>query len=278
MKPWPCKGLLPVVWYWMSFVTFGVITIPVVLGYLVVGSKAFEPGPPPSPGERVLSLLILFGVPILMYVMRVMGAYARIEVSHIGILVTLGERSNKYLLTEGIYWIPPFSRVISFDSRERQLEIPPGEVLSSDNIPIRFKTQLQLRVVDPYLYSSVVDPEKTLVTQAVEAARILISQHTALEIAALNETLAETMTARLIQRSKDWGIEVISSSFSELRLPEEIEKYAQVIRIIRNQHPEMSPQRILDALQADKGTIRKQVLESTSLESAATALFRAISR
>ena len=269
MKPWPHKGLVPVALYFTAFV--GVFLVAFVA--LVLGAF-FE-----WPKWPWTWVGLVVAIPALIVLMsKAMGSFERLEVGYVGILVILGERSKEYSLTEGIYWIPPFSSVLSFDSRERQLEVPPGEVLSSDNIPIRFKAQLQLRVVDPYLYSSVVDPEKTLVNQAVEAARILISEHTALEIAVLNETLSGSLTARLIQRSTDWGIKIISSSFSELRLPEEIEKYAQVIRIIRNQHPEMSPQRILDALQADKGTIRKQVLESTSLESAATALFRALSR
>ena len=144
-------------------------------------------------------------------------------------------------------------------------------VLSSDNIPIRFKGQLRSRITDPYKYSNIIHPETALLEQALDASRVQISSHTALEVA-LDEHLSDAISARVVERAREWGISVTSSAISDLRLPEEVEKYAQVIRLVCRQNPDLSARMILDALQADKGSIRKLVLESASLESAATAI------
>jgi regulator of protease activity HflC (stomatin/prohibitin superfamily) len=273
----PIKGLVPVLLFFAALIvmTYLLSLVVMLVTGLVSSIEAFRTKEVELGWHTVGIVLVTIGVILFLFVTKILGDLAILRVGHVGILVVLGERLRKYLLTEGVYWIPPFSSVLDFDSRERQLILPYSEVLSSDNIPIRFKGQLQIRITEPYQYSDVIEPEKTLLEQTLDACRVQMSSHTALEVA-LNENLSDSIMERIVNRAKGWGISVMSSAISELRLPEDVEKYAQVIRLIRQQNPDISARVVLDALQADRGSIRKLVLESSSLESAATAVVKAL--
>jgi len=225
------------------------------------------------------SVFLFFGTLIALIVIPspLLGKMRKVAIGHIATLEVMGTRSKTQVLTEGWYWIPPLTKIVEFDHRERQIVLPISEVLSSDNVPIRFKGQLQIRLTNPHKYSDVLQADQTLIEYGVDAFRNEVSSHTALEIA-LSEELTSAVVSRVSRRAINWGITVISSAITELRLPAEIEQYAQVARVIRQQNPDLSAKVILDALQADRGSIRKIVLESSSLESAAVSIVKALFR
>lgn len=204
-----------------------------------------------------------------------LGRFSYVSVGHLGLLLHFGERKRDTILTEGMYWIPPLSSIMEFDARERRMEISAGEALSSDSITIQLTAQFRVRVVDAYLHSDVQEPEETLREHARDACRAHIASRSALEVAT-NGTFTEELHLELRQRAADLGMSVGPVAISEIRLPPDLERFSQVLRIIRTQHSGITFQQALDAIQTDRANVRKVVLESATVDSAVEKLSKVL--
>lgn len=202
----------------------------------------------------------------------VMGRMVQIPIGHRAVLLRAGTREPTPVLHEGRYWIPPFCKTISYDCRQVIHKIPSGEVLSLDSVPISYTMQVQTQIADPYLRSGLDDPTTSIVDHAANAVRVVLSKHSALSVATASESLCGEITERLKPIAATWGIEVVAVMASDVRLPPEIEKYAQIFRVVRDQHPDVPADFLLNAFQAKEGAIKKIVYENSTMSSVVTKI------
>ncbi len=200
-----------------------------------------------------------------------------VNIGYIGLLVTLGERRSDNFLTEGIVWRPPFTWFEEFEARERDFTIISDTILSKDSVSIKLRGQLRVRTINPYKFSDITSPDRTIQEEAVSSIRSHISNISALEVACSADLQADLMNA-LRLKANDLGLVISFLSITELQIPSEIEKYAQIIAIIRNRHPEISFREALDSVQSNQTQVTKHIIESTTLGEAANAVFAKIIR
>ena len=222
--------------------------------------------------------LIFFSVVSMLIGSLFVEKVVEIPVGHKAVLVIHGQRRHEPVLEEGQYLLSPGSQLIVFDCREQCHELPQSEALSSDNIPIRYKMSIHLQVCDPFARSEIEEFKESIADHLASAARTEFSKRTALEVASNSDTFAAGIVERFEKTAARWGVEVLDVILSELRLPTEVEKFAQVLRLIRQQHPDLSPKVIIDAIQSNEGSVRKLIMESDTLETVARVISQSIKR
>jgi len=259
----PKSGLLPVIVVYTTHVC-GILLVAALLAYSLGTNMWLGSG---------MSMFLYATLQIL----RITGDVKMVPVGQIGLLVTLGERRKEHFLSEGIHWLPPFTSLLLFDSKERRLEIPETEALSADSVPIRYAAQVRIRIVNPYNYSCVEQPEQKLLEILQNQWRSHFSSRSALEIAA-NGDLSDSVQTRISERALELGFGISPPDLTLLRLPPDLERLAQVLRVVRQEHPEISFRDAVDALQTNQGNVRKLVLESSTLESAVAQLMALLVR
>jgi SPFH domain / Band 7 family len=211
------------------------------------------------------------------FIFNLFGIVFIVNIGHIGLLITLGERRSDNFLKEGIVWLPPFTWFEEFEARERDFTISSDMILSKDSVSIKLKGQLRVRTINPYKFSDITSPDKTIQEEAISSIRSHISNISALEVACSANLQTDLMNS-LRAKADNLGLIIASLSIIELQLPSDIEKYAQVISIIRNKHPEISFREALDSVQSNQTQVNKHIIESTTLGEAANAVFTKIIR
>jgi len=224
----------------------------------------------------IIGLMIVAGAWALFWIFNTAPREHTVPVGHKAIFVAFGKRSADQIIGEGEYIIPAGCELLLFDCREQTHDCPASETLSLDNVPLRYKLRLQQRIRDPYARSEIDNIDSSIADYSSDAARIEFSKRSALEFVLHSEAVATGIKDRLNSATSRWGVEVLAVTLSDLRLPQEIEKLAQVMQIIRKQHPDLPPKVVLDAIQSNPSAVKKLIVESNSLEAVAAVFAQTI--
>ncbi len=168
-----------------------------------------------------------------------------ITMVHRGIPVVLGQRLSEPNsgLSEGFIWVVPFFIDIHpISVAEVTVDVNMTEVMSGDDIPTKVDASIQLRVSNPYLFSSLTDYKKAIYDLTDKLTRIAISKMKAMEAATSKSEISERIRSgngadnnnendtkhKVIglenHAKKQWGIEVLLINVTSVRLPKELEE------------------------------------------------------
>lgn len=168
-------------------------------------------------------LIVLFWLVILaMFIgpaaIRITNEYER------GVIFRLGRFSG--VKGPGLFFIIPFiDKMVKVDLRVVTMDVPPQEVISEDNVPIK---------VDAVVYFKVSDPQKATID--VENFRMATSQvsQTTLRTVTGSSSLDEILTNRekvnerlhtIIDEATDpWGIKVTSVEVKHVEIPTNMQR------------------------------------------------------
>jgi regulator of protease activity HflC (stomatin/prohibitin superfamily) len=163
----------------------------------------------------VLFLLILFAIAAI----KVAREYERGVVFRLGRLLPAPKGPGLFLL------IPIVDRMVKVDLRTITLNVPPQEVITKDNVPVRVNAVAYFRIVKPE--DAIVQIENFMVATsqiAQTTLRSVLGQHQLDELLAEREKINAILQEIIDEATAPWGIKVSIVEVKDVEIPQGMQR------------------------------------------------------
>jgi regulator of protease activity HflC (stomatin/prohibitin superfamily) len=163
----------------------------------------------------ILFLLVLFAISAL----KVAREYERGIVFRLGRLFPNPKGPGLFLL------IPIVVRMVKVDLRTITLQIPPQEVITKDNVPVRVNAVAYFRIVDPK--AAIVQVENYMVATsqiAQTTLRSVLGQHVLDELLSEREKINTILQGIIDEQTAPWGIKVSIVEVKDVEIPQGMQR------------------------------------------------------
>jgi regulator of protease activity HflC (stomatin/prohibitin superfamily) len=157
-----------------------------------------------------LFLIVLF----LFSAIKVAREYERGIIFRLGRLLPAPKGPGLFIL------IPVVDRMVKVDLRTITLTIPPQEVITKDNVPVRVNAVAYFRIVDPK--SAIVQIENYMVATsqiAQTTLRSVLGQHVLDELLSEREKINSILQGIIDEATAPWGIKVSIVEVKDVEIP-----------------------------------------------------------
>lgn len=125
----------------------------------------------------------------------------------------------------GKYYLGPFQTVQKIDVRTIDLDVPPQNLITKDNITIQVNAVVYFKVVDPRNALCNVQNYIAATRQLARAGiRNILGQYKLNEILANREKINESLKIIMDKESALWGLEISSVETKDVVVPESMQK------------------------------------------------------
>src|ERR1044071_7185202 len=155
-------------------------------------------------------LLILF----LISAIKVAREYERGIIFRLGRLLAQPKGPGLFLL------IPIVDRMVKVDLRTVTLNIPPQEVITKDNVPVRVNAVAYFRIIEPK--AAIVQVENFMVATsqiAQTTLRSVLGQHQLDELLSEREKINSILQGIIDEQTAPWGIKVSIVEVKDVEIP-----------------------------------------------------------
>lgn len=165
---------------------------------------------------------IVFGVVIVLILLfsaiKILKEYERGVIFRFGRL--RGSRGP------GIFVIIPFvDRMIKVDLRTVTMDVPPQDVITRDNVPVKVNAVVYFRVMDPE--KSVVKIERYMLATsqiAQTTLRSILGQADLDDLLARREKINQELQKIIDEQTDPWGVKVSTVEIKDVELPQSIQR------------------------------------------------------
>jgi regulator of protease activity HflC (stomatin/prohibitin superfamily) len=165
-------------------------------------------------------VVVLFLVAIFLFAaLKVAREYERAIVFRLGRLFPEPKGPGLFFL------IPVIDKMVKVDLRTITLQIPPQEVITKDNVPVRVNAVAYFRVVDPK--SAVVQIENYMVATsqiAQTTLRSVLGQHSLDELLSEREKINAILQSIIDEQTAPWGIKVSIVEVKDVEIPQGMQR------------------------------------------------------
>jgi regulator of protease activity HflC (stomatin/prohibitin superfamily) len=170
-------------------------------------------------------LYVLLAVVVFLLVLYVIAAVKVVREYERGIIFRLGR-----LLPEpkgpGLFFlIPIVDRMVKVDLRTITLNIPPQEVITKDNVPVRVNAVAYFRIVSPK--DAIVQVENFMVATsqiAQTTLRSVLGQHQLDELLSEREKINAILQEIIDEATGPWGIKVSIVEVKDVEIPSTMQR------------------------------------------------------
>src|SRR5881392_3997871 len=163
----------------------------------------------------ILFLLILF----LISAIKVAREYERGIIFRLGRLLAEPKGPGLFIL------IPIADRMIKVDLRTITLTIPPQEVITKDNVPVRVNAVAYFKIVDPKNAIVQVENYMSATSQIAQTTlRSVLGQHVLDELLSEREKINTNLQEIIDEATGPWGIKVSIVEVKDVEIPGGMEK------------------------------------------------------
>jgi regulator of protease activity HflC (stomatin/prohibitin superfamily) len=149
---------------------------------------------------------------------RVLREYQRAVVFRLGRLLPLRGPGLVAL-------IPVVDRMVRVDLRTVTLTIPPQEVITRDNVPVRVNAVAYFRVVDPVKAINEVENYAIATSQIAQTTlRSVLGRADLDALLAEREQLNESLQKIIDEQTEPWGIKVTTVEIKDVEIPEAMQR------------------------------------------------------
>jgi len=162
----------------------------------------------------VVVVLAILLVIFLVSALRVAREYER------GIVFRLGRLFPEPKGPGLFFLIPIIDRMVKVDLRTITLTIPPQEVITKDNVPVRVNAVAYFRIVDPK--AAIVQIENFMVATsqiAQTTLRSVLGQHVMDELLSEREKINAILQGIIDEATAPWGIKVSIVEVKDVEIP-----------------------------------------------------------
>jgi regulator of protease activity HflC (stomatin/prohibitin superfamily) len=163
----------------------------------------------------LLFLLVLF----LFSAIKVAREYERGVIFRLGRLLPEPKGPGLFIL------IPVVDRMVKVDLRTITLNIPPQEVITKDNVPVRVNAVAYFRIVEPK--AAIVQVENFMVATsqiAQTTLRSVLGQHVLDELLSEREKINSILQAIIDEATSPWGIKVSIVEVKDVEIPASMQR------------------------------------------------------
>src|SRR5437588_3557927 len=149
----------------------------------------------------IIGILLFLVILFLFSAIKVAREYERGIVFRLGRLLRRPKGPGLFLL------IPVVDRMVKVDLRTITLSIPPQEVITKDNVPVRVNAVAYFRIVEPK--SAIVQVENFMVATsqiAQTTLRSVLGQHVLDELLSEREKINAILQEIIDEATTPWGI------------------------------------------------------------------------
>src|ERR687888_666970 len=158
----------------------------------------------------ILFLIVLF----LFSAIKVAREYERGIIFRLGRLLANPKGPGLFLL------IPVVDRMVKVDLRTITLTVPPQEVITKDNVPVRVNAVAYFRIVDPK--AAIVQIENFMVATsqiAQTTLRSVLGQHLLDELLSERDKINAILQEIIDEATSPWGIKVSIVEVKDVEIP-----------------------------------------------------------
>src|SRR5213595_2711112 len=163
----------------------------------------------------VLFLLVLF----LISAIKVAREYERGIIFRLGRLLPEPKGPGLFIL------IPVVDRMVKVDLRTITLNIPPQEVITKDNVPVRVNAVAYFRIVEPK--NAIVQVENFMVATsqiAQTTLRSVLGQHLLDELLSERDKINAILQGIIDEATSPWGIKVSIVEVKDVEIPSDMRR------------------------------------------------------
>ena len=162
----------------------------------------------------IIAILILLVVLFLFSAIKVAREYERGIIFRLGRLLPEPKGPGLFLL------IPVVDRMVKVDLRTITLTIPPQEVITKDNVPVRVNAVAYFRIVAPK--DAIVQIENFMVATsqiAQTTLRSVLGQHVLDELLSEREKINAILQEIIDEATAPWGVKVSIVEVKDVEIP-----------------------------------------------------------
>jgi regulator of protease activity HflC (stomatin/prohibitin superfamily) len=162
----------------------------------------------------IIAILAFLVVLFLFSAIKVAREYERGIVFRLGRLLPAPKGPGLFLL------IPVVDRMVKVDLRTITLTVPPQEVITKDNVPVRVNAVAYFRIVDPN--AAIVQIENFMVATsqiAQTTLRSVLGQHVLDELLSEREKINAILQGIIDESTAPWGIKVSIVEVKDVEIP-----------------------------------------------------------
>lgn len=168
------------------------------------------------------TIAIIFGVVILLIILiaaiKILREYER------GVIFRFGRLRG--VKGPGIFLIIPFvDKMIKVDLRTVTMDVPPQDVITKDNVPVKVNAVVYFRVMDPA--KSVVKIERYMVATsqiAQTTLRSILGQAELDDLLSRRDKINQELQKIIDEQTDPWGVKVSVVEVKDVELPQTIQR------------------------------------------------------
>src|SRR5437870_4834648 len=167
----------------------------------------------------IVAALVFLLVLFLISAIKVAREYERGIVFRLGRLLPEPKGPGLFLL------IPVVDRMVKVDLRTITLNIPPQEVITKDNVPVRVNAVAYFRIVAPK--DAIVQVENFMVATsqiAQTTLRSVLGQHQLDELLSEREKINAILQGIIDEQTAPWGIKVSIVEVKDVEIPQGMQR------------------------------------------------------
>src|ERR671914_870203 len=167
-----------------------------------------------SAGLIVLAVAAIIVLLFLFAAVKVAREYERGVIFRLGRLLPDPKGPGLFLL------IPVIDRMVKVDLRTITLNIPPQEVITKDNVPVRVNAVAYFRIVEPK--AAIVQVENFMVATsqiAQTTLRSVLGQHLLDELLSERDKINTILQEIIDEQTAPWGIKVSIVEVKDVEIP-----------------------------------------------------------
>jgi regulator of protease activity HflC (stomatin/prohibitin superfamily) len=164
----------------------------------------------------VIALIVLM---ILFAAVKVAREYERGVIFRLGRLLPEPKGPGLFIL------IPIIDRMVRVDLRTVTLNVPPQEVITKDNVPVRVNAVAYFRIVEPK--SAIVQVENYMVATSQisqTTLRSVLGQHVLDELLSERDKINEILQRIIDEATSPWGIKVSVVEVKDVEIPGDMQR------------------------------------------------------
>jgi len=162
----------------------------------------------------IVAILLFLIVLFLFAAIKVAREYERGVIFRLGRLLPNPKGPGLFLL------IPVVDRMVKVDLRTITLNVPPQEVITKDNVPVRVNAVAYFRIVDPK--NAIVQVENFMVATsqiAQTTLRSVLGQHQLDELLSERDKINSILQGIIDEATAPWGIKVSIVEVKDVEIP-----------------------------------------------------------
>ena len=162
----------------------------------------------------VLAAIVVVLLVILFATVKVAREYERGVIFRLGRLKSPPKGPGLFLL------IPIVDKMVRVDLRTVTLNVPPQEVITKDNVPVRVNAVAYFRIIDPE--KAIVQVENFMVATsqiAQTTLRSVLGQHTLDELLSERDKINAILQEIIDQATSPWGVKVSIVEVKDVEIP-----------------------------------------------------------